>query len=173
MLLFNEMLRFNLDPDALVSDEEIVLALTRTGLWSHFRVSHADSEVINSDETPISITISKVDEQRGILDRQLSLFSEMSMGQSQLFALSRALIKASILRRSGARPVVLLDEATSALDAAFESTIYRIIDEEFTMKGHTVIIVAHRVGVLGEFMKSGRDAVVSMAGGRLDTLTLV
>lgn len=61
------------------------------------------------------------------------------------------------------KPVVLLDEVTSSLDPATESTIHKIIDEEFTGKGHTVVIVAHRIGVVAE----GRDRVVVMGDGRL------
>jgi ATP-binding cassette subfamily C (CFTR/MRP) protein 1 len=62
-------------------------------------------------------------------------------------------------------PVVVLDEVTSSLDVATESTIYRIVDEEFTKKGHTVITIAHRLGNL--YTKVGRDAVAFMADGRL------
>lgn len=98
----------------------------------------------------------------------------MSVGQTQLFALGRALIKAATLRqRCGIRPVVLLDEATSSLDAATESAIYRIIDEELTAHGHTVIIVAHRLGVLQDYAKPGRDTVVAMANGRLVAVDMV
>ncbi|KAK8121363.1 hypothetical protein PG999_005483 [Apiospora kogelbergensis] len=146
LLLSNETVRFNLDPDSSASDETIVSALTKTGLWAHFRSSQLGGAA---------------------LDRQLAMFPEMSVGQMQLFALSRALVKAATLRRdAGTRPVVLLDEPTSALDAVTEAAIYRIIDEELTSRGHTVIIVAHRLGVLRWYMKRGRDTVVEMVNGK-------
>lgn len=146
LLLSNETVRFNLDPDSSASDETIVSALTKTGLWAHFRSSQVGEAA---------------------LDRQLAMFPEMSVGQTQLFALSRALVKAATLRRdAGTLPVVLLDEPTSALDAVTEAAIYRIIDEELTARGHTVIIVAHRLGVLRWYMKRGRDTVVEMVNGR-------
>lgn len=63
--------------------------------------------------------------------------------------------------------MVVLDEVTSFLDPVTESTIHRIVDEEFTDRGHTVIIVAHRLGALDEHMKTGRGALALMAHGQL------
>ncbi len=63
--------------------------------------------------------------------------------------------------------VIFLDEVTSSLDLATESTIHDIIDEEFTGKGHTVIVVAHRLSVLTERAGVGRDVVALMEDGRL------
>ena len=162
LLLSNETLRFNLDPDASVSDDVIVGALTKAGLRSHFFLddTHFGGEITTA------INISGFGE-HPILDQKISLFQELSAGQCQLFALCRALVKVSSLRRSGAKPVILLDEVTSSLDSVTESTIYRIIDDEFTEKGHTVIIVAHRLAVLKEHTKIGRNVVVLMADGRL------
>jgi ATP-binding cassette, subfamily C (CFTR/MRP), member 1 len=162
LILPNEPLRFNLDPDGSVSDDVLIEALTKAGLWPHFFMSdtHSDGEgdtVINisgSDEYPV-------------LDRKVSLFQELSVGQCQLFAMCRALVKVNSLRRSGVKPVIILDEVTSSLDTATESTIHHIIDDELTDKGHTVIIVTHRLGALEEHTETGRDAVALMADGRL------
>lgn len=73
----------------------------------------------------------------------------------------------SSLQCSGVKPVVVLDEVTSSLDSVTESTIHRIIDDEFTEKGHTVIIVAHRLGAMEKHTKIGRDALALMADGQL------
>ncbi|KAH1335782.1 hypothetical protein KXV68_005239 [Aspergillus fumigatus] len=162
LLLPNETLRFNLDPDASISDDALVVALNKVGLWSHFFEGHTyfggePATVINipgSDEHPI-------------LDQKVSIFQELSVGQRQLFALCRALVKVSSLRHSGVKPVVILDEVTSFLDPVTESTIHRIVDEEFTDRGHTVIIVAHRLGALDEHTKTGRGALALMADGQL------
>jgi len=102
-----------------------------------------------------------------ILDMKVSKFKDLSVGQSQLFALCRALLKAYTAHCAGVKPVILLDEVTSSLDSTTESTIYRIIDEEFTRKGHTIIFVAHRLSVLTQHIEVGRDVVVVMANGRL------
>ncbi|KAK8078302.1 hypothetical protein PG996_004472 [Apiospora saccharicola] len=177
LFLANETVRFNLDPEGLASEDNIVSALTRTGLWPHFRAASTDDD--DADENaaiPQSAVPRSGSGKHATLDRPLAQFPELSVGQTQLFALSRALIKAATLRqRSGGalRPVVLLDEATSSLDSKTESAIYRIIDEELTAHGHTVIIVAHRLGVLQEYTKRGRDTVVSMANGRLVSVDMV
>jgi ATP-binding cassette, subfamily C (CFTR/MRP), member 1 len=156
LLLPEETLRFNLDPDYSVSDEALIVALTKAGLWSYFVKS--DKRI----EGGIAITGFG---EHPILDQKVSLFQELSVGQCQLFAICRALIKGGALRTLGVTPVVVLDEVTSSLDVATESTIYRIVDEEFTQKGHTVIIIAHRLGTL--HTRVGRDAVAFMADGRL------
>jgi ABC-type multidrug transport system fused ATPase/permease subunit len=162
LLLPNETLRFNLDPDASISDDALVVALNKGGLWSHFFEGHTYFGV--EPATVINIPGSG---EHPILDQKISIFQELSVGQRQLFALCRALVKASSLRHSGVKPVVVLDEVTSSLDPVTETTIHRIIDEEFTERGHTVIIVAHRLGALQEHTKTGRDALALMADGQL------
>ncbi|RAH71174.1 putative ABC transporter [Aspergillus aculeatinus CBS 121060] len=164
-LLFpQETLRFNLDPDSAASDEMIALALGKAGLQKHFSAVEARGA---DDSLATVIDILEDSSEHTVLDRKVSSFSELSVGQCQLFALCRALIKARVLRGRGVRPVVVLDEVTSALDAETEATIQGIIDEEFTQMGHTVIVVAHRVGGLVEQLIPGRDAVAVMADGRL------
>ena len=144
------------------SDDVIVGALTKAGLLSHFFLDDTHF----GEETTTAINISGFGE-HPILDRKISQFQELSVGQCQLFALCRALVKVSSLRSSGMKPVIVLDEVTSSLDSAAESNIHSIIDDEFTENGHTVIIVAHRLSVLKKHTKSGRDALVMMADGRL------
>lgn len=67
--------------------------------------------------------------------------------------------------------MVLLDEVTSSLDLTTESIIRSITDEEFTSKGHTVLIITHRLSVLAEHTEPGRDVVVlMMEDGRLQEI---
>jgi ATP-binding cassette subfamily C (CFTR/MRP) protein 1 len=165
LLLSNETLRFNLDPDASLSDDMLIDALVRTGLWQHCLGGSTDNGCLE-EEAGNAIDISAFSEHL-ILDKKVSLLQELSVGQCQLFALSRALIKVNTVRCAGVKPVILLDEVTSSLDFATESTIHEIIDEEFTGNGHTVIIVAHRLGLLSERAKPGRDVLVVMEDGRL------
>ncbi|KAJ8063871.1 hypothetical protein OCU04_007725 [Sclerotinia nivalis] len=166
LLLPNETLRFNLDPDASLSNEALVASLKRTDLWSHFTQETAELDGILGTESGFAIDIPPYN-QHPILDKTLSLFSELSVGQGQLLALCRALVKARTAQRSGRKPVVLLDEVTSSLDPVTESTIHDIIDDEFTRKGHTVICVAHRIDVLAKHTEPGRDVVVLLGNGRL------
>jgi ABC-type multidrug transport system fused ATPase/permease subunit len=163
LVLPNETLRFNLDPDASISDGDLVAALNKAGLSSHFLESQ-----MHSGGKPATVFGIPDSSEHPILDQKVSLFPKLSVGQCQLFALSRTLVKANSLRCSGVKPVILLDEVTSSLDPGTESTIHRIIDDEFTKKGHTVIIVAHSLGTLEKHMKAGRDGVAMMADGRLE-----
>ena len=162
LLLQNETLRFNIDPNATVSDETIVAALKQVGLWSHFSMSHTCNE-----NGTVGCRSYAIPERQSILDRRTSSFNELSVGQSQLFAFCRALVKVCALARQGLKPVIVLDEVTSSLDSTTEGTIHKIIDVEFTQKGHTVIVIAHRLGALLDRAKVGSDVVVSMANGRI------
>jgi ATP-binding cassette subfamily C (CFTR/MRP) protein 1 len=157
LLLANETLRFNLDPDSSVTNGDLVTALNKTQLWSHFVQNGASVP-------PNGFTLLNLNR---ILDKKLSLFAELSVGQEQLFALSRALVKAQIAQDSGRKPVILLDEVTSSLDPTTESIIHGNIDEEFTKMGHTVICVTHRIEVLAKHTVPGRDVVVLLGDGRL------
>lgn len=163
LLLPNETLRFNLDPDGSVTDDALVDALTETGLWSHF----SESNTFYDEEGGAVINISEDSGKHPILHRKLALFQELSVGQCQLFALCRALVKARCLRSAGLNPVIILDEVTSSLDVETESTVYGIVDREFTKNDHTVIIVAHRLGALEKYMEARRNAVALIADGRL------
>lgn len=163
LLLPNETVGFNLDPDSSVTDDALVDALTETGLWSHF----SESNTSYDEEGATIIDVSEDSDKDPILHCKLALFQELSVGQCQLFALCRALVKARFLRSAGLKPVIVLDEVTSSLDVETESTVYQIVDREFTQKGHTVIIVAHRISDLRESMKAKRDAVALIADGRL------
>ncbi|KAI0127391.1 putative ABC transporter [Xylariales sp. AK1849] len=160
LILPEETLRFNMDPDNSGSDEALIAALITVGLSSHF--------VETGKRKEGGICDSGFDKHL-ILDDKFSSFQELSVGQTQLFAICRTLVKARALRATGVMPVVVLDEITSSLDVTTESTIYRVVDEDFTQKGHTVIIIAHRLSTF--HTKIGRDTVVLMADGKLQEVT--
>ncbi|SMY20782.1 unnamed protein product [Zymoseptoria tritici ST99CH_1A5] len=152
LIFVDETLRFNLDPDDFSSDSIIIEALSKTGLLSHFH---------SADDAPTS----------SFLHKPLSAFPTLSTGQRQLFSLTRALIRAKTLRaQTGSRPIVLLDEITASLDAATEQTIYRLIEEEFSGKRHTVVMITHRVKGLEKWMVRGRDWVVVLGDERVERM---
>lgn len=168
VLLPGETLRFNLDPsdDTETEEEAMTDALEKTGLWPQFSSPPADIEDGEYRDHPV-------------LDRNLSSFSALSVGQTQLFAVARAVVKARVLTARGLRPVVLLDEVTAALDAEGEGLVGKVVEECFVGKGLAVVVVSHRVwggGALeegGEVVEGelggmgGRDRVVVMADGRV------
>lgn len=161
VLLPGETLRFNLDPsdDTETEEEAMTDALEKTGLWPHFSSSPADNGDREYRDHPV-------------LDRNLSSFPALSAGQTQLFAVARAVVKARVLTKRGLRPVVLLDEVTAALDAEGETLVGKMVEGEFVGRGLAVVVVSHRVwggadGVEGEVGHGRGDRVVVMADGRV------
>lgn len=151
-------------PSASLLDETIVAALQRTCLWSHF---------IAGDSVPR--------EPRHILDSSIASLPQMSTGQSQLFAVARAILQLQSLHDTPSSsayqphsrqimPILLLDEATSSLDLETESTIRRIIRHEFIEKGHTVIAITHRLSGMTESMRSGQDIVALLSKGKVEKI---
>ncbi|MCI9408824.1 MAG: ABC transporter ATP-binding protein [Oscillospiraceae bacterium] len=64
--------------------------------------------------------------------------SNLSQGQRQLLAISRAAVADS--------PVMILDEATSSIDTHTEAVVQRGMDA--LMKGRTVFVIAHRLSTV-------------------------
>ncbi|KAF4853365.1 ABC transporter atnG [Colletotrichum siamense] len=167
-ILDQTSLRFNLNPISMVGwrgldDVLIIDVLQQTGLWSHFK--SGESEITPS-------------EAKEILDTPMSSLPQMSTGQTQLFSLSRAILQKSIDAAEASvlsgqllgKKILLLDEATASLDPDTETAMSRVIHEEFTAKGHTVIAISHRLGGLGENMREGQDAVALLSNGRIDKI---
>ena len=79
----------------------------------------------------------------------------LSAGQAQRVGLARALY--------GTPPLVFLDEPNAHLDAEGEVRLVATLDD-LKKKKASVIIVAHRMGILG-----GVDKIMVMRDGRLET----
>lgn len=103
------------------------------------------------------------------------------MGQTQLLALTRALLQLQAASEAGdgpvagdppghrgRKPVVLLDEVTAALDPDTEAVVYDVIRDEVVDKGHTVIMVSHKLGAYAHRMRRGRDKVVWIRDGQVE-----
>ncbi|KAE8423949.1 P-loop containing nucleoside triphosphate hydrolase protein [Aspergillus pseudocaelatus] len=160
-------LRFNLDPDESLPDATLIEVLEKTRLWGHFcQFSKLNHRSPSAAET--------------LLDLPISSLPPLSTGQQQLLSLSRALAHKRSSTASGysdlqkqvavaeRRPILLLDEATSALDPDTEAVMQDVIEEEFTQKGYTVIIVAHRLSGMVKYFRDNVDAVAWMSDGGIE-----
>ncbi|KAH8899329.1 hypothetical protein GQ53DRAFT_709991 [Thozetella sp. PMI_491] len=163
-ILPDATLRFNLDPSESISTEALIAVLEKVGLKSHFSTESGGTESSPTHE---------------FLDKSLSALPTLSGGQAQLLSIARAVVHASVLSSPDApgnirysdtvlKPIVLLDEITSSLDAGTEAAVYQIIQESFIDKGHTVIMVTHKLGTFMQNLRPGKDTVVFMKDGRLD-----
>lgn len=116
--LFRGTIRSNLDPFHEHTDLE---------LWSALRQSDLVSEDASlDDKSPGRIHLDGVVEEEGL---------NFSLGQRQLMALARALVRNS--------QIIVCDEATSSVDMETDDKIQRTIATGF--KGKTLLCIAHRL----------------------------
>ncbi|TDL28857.1 P-loop containing nucleoside triphosphate hydrolase protein [Rickenella mellea] len=131
--LLSGTLRHNLDPFDEHDDATLNDALRSAGLFS---LQQEDDEVKISLDSPIS-----------------SGGANLSVGQRQILALARAIVRGSKL--------LILDEATSAIDYATDTIIQTSLRNE--LKGDvTLITVAHRLQTIMD-----ADKIMVLDAGRI------
>lgn len=122
-----------------VSDAAMLDVLEKVGLLEKF-----DALAISSEETWLSA-----------LDVKLIPADMLTKGQTQLFAMARAMLSPG--------QIVLIDEATSGLDLVSEALVQKLLREEFA--GRTIVAIAHHLHTIIDF-----DTVVVMDNGRIAEL---
>ena len=134
--LFKGTIRSNLDPYNEHSDHV---------LWSVMRESH----LLPAASSPSSDTYGKnLDLESAVEDEG----GNFSLGQRQLLALARALVRDS--------RILVCDEATSAVDLETDDRIQQTIASKF--QGRTVLCIAHRLRTILNY-----DRVCVMDRGRV------
>ncbi|KAI9812538.1 MAG: hypothetical protein M1832_000389 [Thelocarpon impressellum] len=136
--LFRGTIRSNLDPFGEHTDLE---------LWSALRQSDLVAEEASlDDKAPGRIHLDGIVEEEGL---------NFSLGQRQLMALARALVRGS--------QIIVCDEATSSVDIETDRKIQRTIATGF--KGKTLLCIAHRLRTIINY-----DRICVMDGGRIAEL---
>jgi ABC-type multidrug transport system fused ATPase/permease subunit len=122
-VLFQGTIRKNLDPFSQTSDEDF---------WNSLKISG----YIKSDEDieGHKFHLDAVVEDEG---------SNFSLGERQLIALARALVRQS--------KILILDEATSSVDYETDSFVQQTIAKDF--KNCTVLCIAHRLNTVINYDK--------------------
>lgn len=136
--LFRGTIRSNLDPFNEHTDLE---------LWSALRQSDLiDADANVDDKQHGRIHLDGVVEEEGL---------NFSLGQRQLMALARALVRGS--------QIIVCDEATSSVDMDTDQKIQRTIASGF--KGKTLLCIAHRLKTIINY-----DRICVMDQGRIAEL---
>ncbi|KAF2280888.1 P-loop containing nucleoside triphosphate hydrolase protein [Westerdykella ornata] len=135
--LFKGTIRSNLDPFNEHSDLE---------LWSALRQADLVSNEATMEDKSGRIHLDSVVEEEGL---------NFSLGQRQLMALARALVRGS--------QIIVCDEATSSVDFETDQKIQQTIVEGF--KGKTLLCIAHRLKTI-----IGYDRICVMDQGAIAQL---
>eukprot|EP01137_Pigoraptor_chileana_P018500 Opistho-2@78076 len=119
-VMFKGTIRSNLDPFGAHPDER---------LWRALELSHLKATV---EEFPMKLEAPVLEQGRNL-----------SLGQKQLFCLTRAILNDS--------KILVLDEATSALDLETDALIQETIRTVF--EARTVLTIAHRLETIMDYDK--------------------
>ncbi|KAH8702381.1 putative oligomycin resistance ATP-dependent permease yor1 [Talaromyces proteolyticus] len=139
--LFAGTVRSNLDPFNTHTDLELWSALRKAHL-----IDHDNSTDTGNKTGQHQITLESVIEEGG---------NNFSLGQRQLLALARALVRGS--------KIIICDEATSSIDFETDLKIQETISDGFS--GCTLFCIAHRLKTI-----IGYDRICVMERGRVAEL---
>jgi ATP-binding cassette subfamily C (CFTR/MRP) protein 1 len=135
--LFRGTIRSNLDPFGEHTDLE---------LWSALRQADLVGQEAQMEDKTARIHLDSTVEEEGL---------NFSLGQRQLMALARALVRGS--------QIIVCDEATSSVDMETDQKIQKTIQTGF--KGKTLLCIAHRLKTIINY-----DRIVVMDQGRIAEL---
>lgn len=145
--LFRGTIRSNLDPFGEHTDMDLWAALRQAGLVAEDPPAAANSNGVvaaaPAAKDPSRIQLDTIVEEDGL---------NFSLGQRQLMALARALVRAS--------QIIVCDEATSSVDMETDDKIQATIATAF--RGKTLLCIAHRLRTI-----IGYDRICVMDKGHI------
>jgi ABC-type multidrug transport system fused ATPase/permease subunit len=146
--LFRGTIRSNLDPFNEHTDLELWSALRQADLIpaDHAALPNPTEQVSNEAKDTSRIGLDTTVEEDGL---------NFSLGQRQLMALARALVRGS--------QIIVCDEATSSVDMETDDKIQKTIATSF--RGKTLLCIAHRLRTI-----VGYDRICVMDAGRIAEL---
>ncbi|ODV97947.1 hypothetical protein PACTADRAFT_47775 [Pachysolen tannophilus NRRL Y-2460] len=132
-VLIQGTLRENLDPFVQEEDDKLWEALRRSGVIEYNQLDQVKRQEYNNENLH-KFHLDQVVEENG---------SNFSLGEKQMIALARALVRNS--------KILILDEATSSVDYETDAKIQDTIVKEF---GHcTILCIAHRLKTILDYDK--------------------
>ncbi|OKL64198.1 hypothetical protein UA08_00273 [Talaromyces atroroseus] len=137
--LFAGTVRSNLDPFNTRTDLELWSALKQ----AHLVDDNSDSNKETGNQNTTQLTLDSLVDEGG---------NNFSLGQRQLLALARALVRNS--------KITICDEATSSIDFETDLKIQKAMSDGF--KGRTLLCIAHRLKTI-----IGYDRICVMDHGRV------
>jgi ATP-binding cassette, subfamily C (CFTR/MRP), member 1 len=154
-------IRENLDPTQKATENDIVEALAKVGLWEKF-ASRFNSGATSSSDTDTNEGENEAQSHKILETPMSTTTSTLSAGENQMFGLARAVLKKTTtpLYQNSGSGVLLLDEATSNTDHATDQVLQHVIRDVF--HGWTVVTVAHRLETVAD-----AEVIVKLEAGEV------